>query len=183
MGKIRLAAKVGAAIPPSWAVNADGLPTTAASEAISGMLLPSAGHKGFGLAFLIDLMCGALSGGGTGSAVQPLYGDPSTPYNCSHLFIAIDIAHFGGSDAIRSTAAAAAQSIRDGRRAPGVTQLFTPGEPEWRRRQSAAGKVSLPTAVCDMLLRVAGECKVSAAPLDAARSTEPQEGKGDHGQA
>ena len=39
------------------------------------MLLPAGGPKGFGLAFLIDLLCGLLSGGASGSAVQPLYGD------------------------------------------------------------------------------------------------------------
>ena len=44
-----------------------------------GMLLPAGGPKGFGLAFLIDLMCGLLSGGASGSAVQPLYGDAARP--------------------------------------------------------------------------------------------------------
>ena len=94
MGKIRMADKAGEAIPQSWAVRADGSPTTNAAEAIAGMLLPAAGPKGFALSFLIDLMCGLLSGGATGAAVQPLYGTADVPYDCSHLFIAIDTAHF-----------------------------------------------------------------------------------------
>ena len=48
MGKIRMAEKAGQAIPPNWAVNSDGSPTTNATEAIAGMLLPAAGPKGFG---------------------------------------------------------------------------------------------------------------------------------------
>jgi LDH2 family malate/lactate/ureidoglycolate dehydrogenase len=63
MGKIRLAAKAGEAIPANWAVASDGLPTTDAAQAIAGMLLPAGGAKGFGLAFVIDLICGLLSGG------------------------------------------------------------------------------------------------------------------------
>ena len=75
MGKIRMAEKAGEAIPGTWAVKADGSATTDPTEAIAGMLLPAAGPKGFGLAFLIDLLCGVLSGGATGAAVQPLYGN------------------------------------------------------------------------------------------------------------
>ena len=61
MGKIRLAAGAGQSIPGGWAVDAQGQPTTDPAEAIKGMLLPAAGPKGFGLAFVIDLLCGGLS--------------------------------------------------------------------------------------------------------------------------
>jgi LDH2 family malate/lactate/ureidoglycolate dehydrogenase len=165
MGKIRMAEKAGQSIPESWAVRSDGSPTTSASEAIAGMLLPSGGPKGFGLAFVIDLLCGLLSGGASGSAVQPLYGDAAIPYDSSHLFIAIDVGHFGDPAAIRAAAAAAAERIRTGKRAPGVAQLFAPGEPEWRRRERAGGTVQLAPAVAEMLRRMARELGVSAAPL------------------
>lgn len=165
MGKIRMAEKAGRAIPTNWAVAADGTPTTDPAAAITGMLLPAAGPKGFGLAFLIDLMCGLLSGGASGDAVQPLYGDFAVPYDCSHLFIAIDVAHFGDPAQIRAAAAAAAERLRHSRRAPGIAQLFTPGEFEWRRRQKAAGQVRLDPAVVAMLVRTARELGVSPAPL------------------
>ena len=143
MGKIRMAEKANEAIPPTWAVTAQGVPTTNPSEAIAGMLLPSGGAKGFGLSFLIDLMCGLLSQGATGSQVRPLYGDFNVPYDCSHLFIAIDVAHFCDAGWFRQQTAAAAERIRSGQRAPGVEQLFTPGEPEWRRRERSGGQVQL----------------------------------------
>ncbi len=75
MGKIRLAASAGESIPADWAMAADGKPTTDPNEAIKGMLAPAAGPKGFGLAFVIDLLCGGLSGGAIGAEVRPLYGD------------------------------------------------------------------------------------------------------------
>ena len=181
MGKIRMAEKAGSPIPANWAVTADGSPTTNAAEAIAGMLLPAAGPKGFGLAFLIDLMCGLLSGGASGSGVQPLYGDASVPYDCSHLFIAIDLAHFGDPAAFRAASAAAAERLRSGKRAPGVAQLFVPGEPEWRKRERAAGRVTLAPAVAGMLVRLAREMRVSAAPL--ADDNNPSNQDNRHAQA
>jgi LDH2 family malate/lactate/ureidoglycolate dehydrogenase len=165
MGKIRLAEKAGQAIPETWAVRFDGSATTSPSEAIAGMLLPIGGPKGFGLAFVIDLLCGLLSGGASGGTVQPLYGDATIPYDSSHLFIAIDVAHFGDAATVRIAAAAAADRIRSGKRASGVSQLFAPGEPEWRNRECATGQVNLSPAVAEMLTRMARELRVSAMPL------------------
>jgi LDH2 family malate/lactate/ureidoglycolate dehydrogenase len=172
MGKIRMAEKAGRPIPATWAVSAAGEPTTSATDAIAGMLLPSGGAKGFGLAFMIDMLCGLLSQGATGGAVSPLYGDFAVPYGCSHLFVAIDVAHFDDPRAFRERAAAAAERIRAGRRAPGVAQVFTPGEPEWRRRERAAGKVALEPPVVAMLARYAGELGVRTSLFDEpARET------------
>lgn len=165
MGKIRMAEKANKAIPPTWAVTAQGEPTTNPSEAIDGMLLPSGGAKGFGLSFLIDLMCGLLSQGATGSQVQPLYGDLNVPYDCSHLFIAIDVAHFCDAAWFRQQTAAAAERIRSGRRAPGVEQLFTPGEPEWRRRQRSGGNVQLQPTVVAMLTHLASNLGLTSTPF------------------
>jgi LDH2 family malate/lactate/ureidoglycolate dehydrogenase len=174
MGKIRMAAKSGEAIPPGWAVRADGAPTTDPAEAIAGMLLPAAGPKGFGLAFMIDLLCGLLSGGAHGAAVTPLYGDPAVPYDCSFLFIALDVAHFAALDGVRAAAAAAAGRIRDGARAPGVTQLHPPGAVEWSRRSAAGGRVRLEPAVGAMLARMGEEFGVAALPPDAAAAIEKE---------
>jgi LDH2 family malate/lactate/ureidoglycolate dehydrogenase len=174
MGKIRMAEKAAQAIPPTWAVKTDGSATTNPSDAIAGMLLPVGGPKGFGLAFLIDLLCGLLSGGASGAGVKPLYGDASVPYDSSHLFIAIDVAHFGYPALIRAAAAAAAERIRSGKHAAGVSQLYAPGEPEWRAHERAGGLVHLTPAVADMLQRMARELGVPAVPLvaDDERSTQ-----------
>ena len=165
MGKIRLAEKSREAIPSTWAVTASGEPTTDPSEAIAGMLLPAGGAKGFGLSFVIDLMCGLLSQGACGSGVRPLYGDFSVPYDCSHMFIAIDVAHFCDVAWFRQKVAEAAERVRSGKRAPGVDRLFTPGEPEWLRRQAANGQVMLDPAVTAMLKHFADELGVAGHPF------------------
>jgi LDH2 family malate/lactate/ureidoglycolate dehydrogenase len=104
--------------------------------------------------------------------VQPLYGNASTPYDSSHLFIAIDITHFGDGAAMRAAATAAAERIRAGARAPDVARLFTPGEPEWVKRERAAGQVMLPSAVAETLLRLAKDLRVPAVALAAAEKYE-----------
>ena len=172
MGKIRMAEKAGEKIPGTWAVKADGSPTTDPAEAIAGMLLPSSGPKGFGLAFLIDLLCGVLSGGASGGAVQPLYGNASTPYDCSHLFIAIDVAHFGDRAVMRAAATAAAERIRAGRacarcRAPVRSRRAGMGQ---ARKRGGAGDVAVGGR--GNLLRLATELRVPAEPLAPSRKYE-----------
>lgn len=175
MGKIRMAEKAGESIPATWAVTAAGAPTTSPTEAIAGMLLPAGGAKGFGLSFMIDMLCGLLSQGASGAAVRPLYGDFAVPYDCSHLFIAIDVAHFGDVGRFRQHAAAAAEHIRAGTRAPGVAQVCTPGEPEWRRRQRAAGHVTVEPPVVAMLRRYARELGIGTGPLDETTNDQPKD--------
>ena len=128
MGKIRLAQNRCEPIPEGWAATADGLPTTDAAEAIKGMLLPAAGAKGFGLAVMVDLLAGGLSGGAIGDAVRPLYGDLSEPYASANLFIAIDIAGFRPLGEFEAAALGFAERIRSSKPVPGGSPIRMPGD-------------------------------------------------------
>lgn len=59
-GHILLAAREGRPIPEGWAVDADGVPTTDARRALAGALLPMGGHKGVGIAMMVECLAGAL---------------------------------------------------------------------------------------------------------------------------
>ncbi|MFI7061038.1 Ldh family oxidoreductase [Kribbella sp. NPDC050124] len=133
LGKIRLAASAGRPIPDTWATDSAGTPTTDAEEAVLGMLLPAAGHKGFGLALMIDVLTGVLSGGGWGDRVRPLYREPGRPNDCAHLFLAIDPELLGGVDSFRRRSSGLAARVRDSATAPGVSRLYLPGEIEAER--------------------------------------------------
>jgi LDH2 family malate/lactate/ureidoglycolate dehydrogenase len=139
MGKIRLAAAAGQRIPEDWAVDAQGRPTTDAAAAIKGMLLPAAGPKGFGLAFVIDLLCGGLSDGAVGADVRPLYGDPVEPYRCAHFFLAIHAGHFPVGDRFAERARDQAMRVSRSRRRAGVDRVYAPGELVWATRQASEG--------------------------------------------
>jgi LDH2 family malate/lactate/ureidoglycolate dehydrogenase len=168
MGKIRLAEAQGQTIPEGWATDAQGRSTTSPTEAINGMLLPAAGPKGFGLAVAIDLLCGALSGGSVGSAVQPLYAGLDKFYNCAHAFIAIDASRVGGGQGIGAMVDAFAQTIRTSKKAAGTDRIFAPGELERARRAEAAAGCPLPREVIDQINVLAQQANLDS----RLRSTE-----------
>ena len=155
MGKIRMAEKLGNNIPEGWAVDSDGRPTTDPSEAIKGMLLPAAGPKGFGLALMIDLLCGALSSGGVASEVRPLFGDLDKPYNCAHFFLAINVSHFRDEDTFKGVIDSLSSDIRNSKPAPGTERMMTPGEPDWLIRQDNAGQVKVAETILEQLKQTA----------------------------
>ncbi len=162
MGKIRLAQAQGKTIPEGWATNVDGYPTTSPIEAINGMLLPAAGPKGFGLAVAIDLLCGALSGGGFGAAVRPLYGDLDKPYNCAHTFLTIDAQRTAGGVGIAAEVAAFAQTIRDSRKAPLTERIYAPGDLERARRAQLGERCPLPADLIEKLNQLAQQSGIDA---------------------
>jgi LDH2 family malate/lactate/ureidoglycolate dehydrogenase len=152
MGKIRLAASEGASIPDGWAVDAHGQPTTDPAAAIKGMLLPAAGPKGFGLAFVIDLLCGGLSDGAVGDGVRPLYGDPALHYQCSQFFLAIHIGHFPTAETFATRAQDQAARVSASKRAPGVDRIYAPGELAHATRLASGGVCTLSRPTLDRLI-------------------------------
>lgn len=148
MGRIRLAAASGVPLPAGWAVDAEGKPTMDALRAVAGMLLPAGGPKGFGLAFMIDLLCGGLSGGAIGAEVGTLYGDASRPYGCAHFFAAFDVTRFVPLEAFAARAQSFAEQVRTSERAAGTERLFSPGERSWRARQR--NRASCPIAAATL---------------------------------
>jgi len=155
MGKIRLAAAAGQNIPADWAIDAEGRPTTDPAAAIKGMLLPAAGPKGFGLAFVTDLLCGGLSDGAVGSDVRPLYGDASEPYRCAHFFLAIHAGHFPVGDRFAERVREQAARVSASKRSPGVDRVYAPGELVWAARQASGGVCRLDAQTVKSLVETA----------------------------
>ena len=161
MGKIRLAAAAGESIPHGWAADDRGTPTTNAVEAIKGMLLPAGGAKGFGLAFMIDLLCGGLAGGAIGEAVRPLYGDPEEPYGCSHLFIAIDVAHFRDLSDFASVVTEFANRVRESAPASDQPKVSVPGDRAALARLANADECPLAVDTARALASLASELGIA----------------------
>jgi len=166
MGKIRLAAAAGEPIPGDWAVDSQGRPTTDPATAIKGMLLPAAGPKGFGLAFVIDLLCGGLSDGAVGAEVRPLYGDPAEPYRCAHFFMAIHAAHFPAGERFAERVRDQALRVSRSKRGAGVERVSAPGELVWATRTASEGtcRLDAPTlrSLVDTAARVGlGNCEAA----------------------
>jgi LDH2 family malate/lactate/ureidoglycolate dehydrogenase len=165
MGKIRVADAAGLDIPLGWATDHQGVPTTSPAEAIKGMLLPAGGAKGFGLAFVIDLICGGLSTGGWGDQVTHLFGDRGVSYNSAHFFLAIDVEHFRPLLDFEQEISTAAEFVRNSSKASGTQRLYTPGERKWQRAQDNDGTITIPAGVASSLRQLVGELELSIPEL------------------
>ena len=137
IGRIRLAAGNGNGIPDGWATDAEGRPTTVPATALAGMLLPAAGHKGFGLALMVDVLAGVLAGGGYGERVNGLYADTALPNECGHFFLALDVAAFGDAQGFATRLADLEASVTAPPYAPGVDRVLLPGQRSAERLREA----------------------------------------------
>ena len=86
-GKIRVAAKLGHKIPLGVALDKLGKPTTDAKKALKGVQLPIAGFKGSGLAWMVDIVSGVLTGANHAGKVKDPFDDFTGPQNVGHLFL------------------------------------------------------------------------------------------------
>ncbi|SFN05721.1 Ldh family oxidoreductase [Thermodesulforhabdus norvegica] len=160
-GKIRQAARRGEAIPPGWALDSEGRPTTDAGEALKGTLLPIGGPKGYGLAFFVDVIAGILSGSQFGPFLRTFH-KPLGPTGVGAAFMALDISRVMPLEKFRSTLSLYADIIRNSRKARGVERIFLPGEIEAERaRHSLKNGIAVDDRVIDSLNRLLEEKGIS----------------------
>lgn len=126
-GKIRQALTKGTDIPLGWARDEAGMPTTDPKAALKGSLEPVGGPKGAGLALMIELLCGVLSGSSLPGEVRVIK-DTSAPCRTSHLFIAINPAFFVGEEAFLSQIDRTIEMVKA--LTPIADAVYLPGELE-----------------------------------------------------
>jgi len=162
-GKIHLARRRGEAIPPGWALTSDGAPTTDPQAAIDGLILPMAGHKGYGIAVMMDVLSGILTGSQSLAGVHGPY-EPGARSGCGHLFIALDIAAFRPRDVFATEMETLIATLKSAPRQDGIDEIFYPGEIEARHdlRHRAEG-LDLPADTLAELRRL-GEATGVAPP-------------------
>ena len=142
LGKLILAQKLGKSIPEGPAAGR------------AGSLVPIGGAKGSGLAIMVDVLCGILSGGPYGPHLHDLY-VMDEPQGVSHFLGAIDIAHFIEPAAFKSALSAMSREIKALKKADGVEEIFLPGERSGRKaEENAANGIEVPQPVYEELLEL-----------------------------
>lgn len=140
-GKLEIAARVNRPIPEGWVIRYDGEPhidSTSADPAIDSghaALLPLGGlgelfggHKGYGLATLVEILCSALQ---NRPEYSPLHDfDQQGFRSVGHFFMAIDVEHFLPLAAFRQIVGGMMRDLRNSRRIPGEPRIYTAGEKE-----------------------------------------------------
>jgi LDH2 family malate/lactate/ureidoglycolate dehydrogenase len=137
-GKVHALGMYGRKIPAGWALDAEGNPTE--DPALSKTLLPAAGARGYGLAFLSSVLAGTLVGG-----KMPLHKTRSPEAEGSeHFFYAIDINLFGEADRYYVEMDKTIADIQALPTQPGFDRVTLPGTMEWERANAwRAGGIPL----------------------------------------
>ena len=115
-------------LPPGIGVDKDGNDCQDPHQAVA--VKPMAGHKGYALAFMIDLLCGPLNGMAYGPDMTSMYHDMDKQRKLGSLVIAIDPERFGGREYIKAAGSAIITRLKD----YGDDVLF-PGQPEYIRKE------------------------------------------------
>ncbi len=161
-GKVYLARQKGERIPEGWAMNARGVPTTDPREAIEGLIQPMAGHKGYGITVMMDVLSGVLTGSGFASEVHGPY-QAEKRSRCGHLAMAIDIEALQPLVEFDARMERLVAEIKGVPLAPGAEEIFYPGEIEARNdERNRRDGIALPEATIADLRRVAQAAGVPA---------------------
>ena len=130
-GKIRVAARNNQKIPEGVALDKFGKPTTDAKKALKGVQLPIAGFRGSGLAWMVDILSGVLTGGNHAGRVKDPFDDFSGPQNIGHLFITFKTNLF-----VKNFKSRIKDNIKVIKRLPkvkGIKEIMYPGQNKYKR--------------------------------------------------
>tara|TARA_B100000989_G_scaffold175017_1_gene131250 strand:- start:8198 stop:9211 length:1014 start_codon:yes stop_codon:yes gene_type:complete len=130
-GKIRFAAANNKKIPYGVALDRNGKPTTDAKKALKGVQLPLAGFRGSGLAWMVDILSGVLTGSNNAGKVKDPFDDFTGPQNVGHLIITFKTNLF-----INNFKKSIKNNIKIVKKLPkikGVKKILYPGENKFNR--------------------------------------------------
>jgi LDH2 family malate/lactate/ureidoglycolate dehydrogenase len=131
-GKIRVAAREGGKIPEGVALDKFGKPTTDPKKALEGVQLPIAGFRGSGLAWMVDILSGVLTGGNHAGRVKDPFTDFSGPQNIGHLFFVLKPNLFVGNS-FNKRIKDNIKTIKKLPKIKGIKEILYPGQNKYNR--------------------------------------------------
>jgi LDH2 family malate/lactate/ureidoglycolate dehydrogenase len=162
LGKVILAAKRGEPIPTGWAMDIEGRPTTEAQAALDGLMLPLGGPKGSGLALMLDVLGGVLTGACFGMGIGSMYRDWDRSEGLGHVFIAIDIGRFLPIEEFKQRIDDLCAQVMGSDLAQGFDSIYLPGELEFlKERDHRTRGIQVDPGVWAEITALAGELGVS----------------------
>jgi len=175
-GKIEIARRKNEPVPLGWAIDSAGRNTTNPEDLINGgCLLPlgsdreRGGHKGYGLAMMVDILCGALSGANWGPFAPPFalrqkLPERSVGKGIGHFFGAMRIDGFLDADSFKRQIDDYVRTFRATKPAPGTNGPLIPGDPEREaERERRKSGIPLLMPVVEDLRAIS---KASGVPFD-----------------
>jgi len=153
MQKIVQARREGQKIPLDWGMDKDGKPTDDPQIALtSGIQPPMAGHKGYGLALMVEVLSAVLTGARLGKATAPSNWQPNTHINVGHFFAALNPAIFTPLDEYKTRMELLIKELKGSKLLEGVERIYVPGEIEYEKRDKRLREgIPFPPATLDRL--------------------------------
>ena len=146
-GKIRRASKLGNKIPYGVALDKYGNITTDANKALKGTQLPIASYKGSGLAWMVDILSGVLTGSSHSGKTKDPFDDFTGPQNMGHLFITINPKIFVGKNFLKEMKINISR-IKRLPKAKGFSSILYPGERKNKTYRKNLNKdISIPSKI------------------------------------
>src|SRR5947199_7324310 len=157
-GKVMLSVARGEQVPTGWIVGADGKQTTDPTQLRKGgALLPlggTEGYKGSGLAAMVEVLCGLLTGLGFGV-------EPTGRHNDGCFMAVFNVAAFRPLKDLKKEVAEFARDLKATPPSEGSSGVFYPGEVEYiREQQRKVSGIDVEDATWDRLRALAGEYKL-----------------------
>jgi LDH2 family malate/lactate/ureidoglycolate dehydrogenase len=160
-GKIILAAHSGSPIPEGWAIDAEGRPTTNAQAALEGAVLPFGGPKGSAISFIIDILCGVMTGASFAYHLNTLE-DLQSVQNLGHVVAALRSDLFLPASTFAARLAEIQGMLKSCPTAAGVDRVLLPGEIEAEEEsRNRRWGVSLMPEVVQQLVALGAELDVA----------------------
>ncbi len=144
-GKVQLYALEGKPLPPGWAIDAEGRPTTDAVAGSKGSMLPLGGYKGYGLALMVEVFSSILAGAQFGDRIGGLFTGLDEPQRMGHFFGAMEIEGFMDPAEFRRGIDELIANDKGNPLAEGYDEILVPGEPE-ARKAAEYGRDGIPVA-------------------------------------
>jgi LDH2 family malate/lactate/ureidoglycolate dehydrogenase len=166
-GKIRRAERRGEKIPPGYALDAQGRPTTDPKAALGGVVQPIGGYKGSGLAMLMDIFGGVISGAGFGGGVGDQYKAMDRPQDVGHFFLAMKPDLFVTDGDYRARMDTLIERVRNSPTAEGFDEVLVAGEPE-RREEARRRRDGIPYDPLEVAALQQEAAKAGVAPLSVS---------------
>jgi LDH2 family malate/lactate/ureidoglycolate dehydrogenase len=136
--KVHQAAREHRLVPEGWIIDQNGLPTTNPRDFENGGAhIPIGRHKGFGLALMVEILAGVMTGSGITKEVTSFVQDPKRPSNVGHFFMAINVAALMPIGEFKARVDRLAREIKVFPRAKDVERIYVPGEMEYEEEEKA----------------------------------------------
>jgi len=145
----------GEKLPEGWALDKEGHPTTDPVEAIQGFVLPMAGFKGYGIAMMIDIISGVMSGAGYLNKVGKFYSKTGSAMNVGQMFMVIDPAQIYPGD-FKEEMDNYILTLRSSKSCMG-TEILLPGDDRIKARKFALQEgITIPKDTAEKLTELFG---------------------------